>query len=607
MTELGIIEEARGSLWGILWRGLTLSREFLRGAGVTVTLGLLAVGGRVVVPVALQRSLDHIIAGGSLNGVTRPVAAAVAAVIITAIANYCVSVRLYYRSEAGLVDVRLRAFRHIHALPLVRQEAQPRGALVARVTSDIDTVSSFLQYKGLQLALSGLQLVATTVVMAVYSVPLTLLVWVFQLPLIIFLSRSQRWLSGLFSALAASVAGLLGVVSEELSAAETVRAYRARPYVVARAEAAIGTQYAAQGRAQWGVTAAQSVAELVPGLIIVAVVLAGATLVTQSALTVGDLTAVLFLAVMFVAPTRMAVMSFTEAQRALSGWRRLLGVLDVPAEAGAGSGGLALGDTAPSVRFEEARFAYPGGPTVLHGITVELLAGQRVAVVGQTGSGKTTFAKLACGLVHPASGRVLIGEIPLEDIDRSCLRRRVAMVPQEGFLFDATIAENIRFGVPEMTDEQIERAFAELGLASWLAGLPDGLHTPVGRMGGSLSAGERQLVALVRAHAVDPVVLILDEATSAVDPATEDQIQRAMDRLTSGRTAIVIAHRLASAQTADTILVFDGGRVVEAGPHDDLLRRQGTYAALHDAWIVRPRAALAPAAPRSRAACGTPT
>lgn len=592
MTQLARIEEAPGSAWAIMRRGMTVSDAFLRGMGMTAALALVAVTGRVVLPVALQRALDHVTRGeSSLGGVLWPIATAALAVVITAVSSYWVSVRLYQSSEAGLFSARLRVFRRIHALPLVRQEAQPRGALVARVTSDIDTVSSFLQYKGLQLALSALQLVATTIVMACYSVPLTLLVWAFQLPLIVFLNRSQRWLSGLFSKLQEGVAGLLGVASEELSGAETVRAYRAEPYAVARADGAIGDLYAAQTRCQWGVTAAQTAAELVPSLITVALVLAGATLVEKSELTLGDLTAVLFLAVLFVTPTRMAVMTFAEAQQALAGWRRLLGILDVPAEtADEAAGKSALGAEAASVRFDHVRFAYPGGPAVLHDITVELKAAQRVAVVGQTGSGKTTFAKLACGLVRPSSGRILIAGLALETIDQQSLRRRMTIVPQEGFLFDATIAENIRFGVPDMTDEQIAHAFAELGLESWLAKLPRGLQTPVGRMGTSLSAGERQLVALARAHATDPAVLILDEATSSVDPATEDQIQKAMVNLTRGRTAIVIAHRLASAQTADNVLVFDSGRIVEAGPHAELLRLQGVYAALHDAWIVRPQA-----------------
>ncbi|MFK0195193.1 ABC transporter ATP-binding protein [Kitasatospora sp. NPDC090308] len=584
------ISEAPGGAWAVMRRGIALSDEFLRGITATVLLGLVAVAGRVALPVALQRALDGATRDGAGTGaVVWPVVGAGVAVVTTAAAGYWVSVRLYRASEAGLAATRTSAFRHIHDLPLVVQEAEPRGALVARVTSDVDTVSSFLQYKGLMLALSALQMLTTTLVMAYYDLRLTLLVWAFQLPLIVFLNRSQNSLSRLFGTLQDRLAGLLGVTGETLNGGETIRVYGARGYAVARADRAVADVHAAQTRCQWGTTAAQTVAELVPSLITVALVLVGARL-TGDGLTVGDLTAFLFLAVLFVTPTRMGVTAFTEAQRALSGWRRLLGVLAVQAQDPVNDAArTVLGAEPAAISFAGVRFAYPGGHEVLHGVSVVMEPGQRVAVVGETGSGKTTFAKLACGLLRPSGGQVLIGGVPVDRIDQGSLRRRVVIVPQEGFLFDTTIAENIRFGVPDADDGRIRRAFRELGLDEWLESLPLGLRTPVGVQGGSLSAGERQLVALARAHAADPAVLLLDEATSAVDPATEDRIQRALEKLTTGRTAVVVAHRLVSAQSADTVLVFDRGRIVEAGPHAELLARDGTYAALHDAWITRPQ------------------
>ncbi|QMU67377.1 ABC transporter ATP-binding protein [Streptacidiphilus sp. P02-A3a] len=585
------ISEDTGGVGSVMRRGIGLSEEFLRGIAATAVLGLVAVVGRVALPIAVQQALDHATSPGDSTGaVVWPVAGAAIAVTVTAITSYWVSVRLYRSSEAGLAATRVSAFRHIHGLSLVTQEAEPRGALVARVTSDIDTISGFLQYKGLMLALSALQMVTTTVVMACYDVRLTLLVWAFQLPLILFLGRTQKALARLFGRLQNRVATLLGVTSETLMGAETIRAHSAQSYAVARADEAIEDVHAAQLRCQWGTTTAQTVAELVPCLITVALVVVGARLTGGSGLTVGDLTAFLFLAVLFVTPTRMGVTAFTEAQRALSGWRRLLGVLAMRTQApDDGTATVVLGPDPAGIHFEGVSFRYPGGRPVLHELSVAIEPGQRVAIVGETGSGKTTFAKLACGLVRPSGGRVLVGGVAVDRIDQASLRQRVVIVPQEGFLFDTTIAENIRFGVPDASDARIERAFRELGLREWLESLPLGLGTRVGRQGGSLSAGERQLVALVRAHAADPAVLILDEATSAVDPATEDRIQQALERLTRGRTALVVAHRLVSAQSADTVLVFDAGRIVEAGSHSDLLARDGSYAALHDAWITRPQ------------------
>jgi putative ABC transport system ATP-binding protein len=214
---------------------------------------------------------------------------------------------------------------------------------------------------------------------------------------------------------------------------------------------------------------------------------------------------------------------------------------------------------------------------------------RRVAIVGETGSGKTTFAKLVTRLMDPVEGRVLLGSdaggwVPLHEVAFDSLRTRVVMVPQDGFLFDATVADNVRYGRPGMTDAQVAVAFEELGLGTWLEGLPEGVATHVGQRGESLSAGERQLVAVARAYVADPDLLVLDEATSAVDPATERRLTHALDRLTDGRTTLTIAHRLSTAERADEILVVDAGRVVQRGSHDELVDADGPYARLHASW-----------------------
>ena len=211
-------------------------------------------------------------------------------------------------------------------------------------------------------------------------------------------------------------------------------------------------------------------------------------------------------------------------------------------------------------------------------------------MVGETGSGKTTFAKLLTRLMDPTSGRVLIGGVPLGEVAFSSLRSRVVMVPQDGFLFDESVADNVRYGRPAATDAQITDAFARLGLADWLAGLPDGVRTPVGERGEALSVGERQLVAVARAYVADPDLLVLDEATSAVDPATEVRLARALDSLTRGRTTLTIAHRLATAEAADEVIVVDAGRVVQRGPHSALVAEPGPYARLHLSWTAQRRA-----------------
>ena len=209
--------------------------------------------------------------------------------------------------------------------------------------------------------------------------------------------------------------------------------------------------------------------------------------------------------------------------------------------------------------------------------------------MGETGSGKTTFAKLLTRLMDPSSGQILVDGVPLKEVRFSSLRERIVMVPQDGFLFDATLGENIRYGRPSVTDEDLVLALTELGLADWLEGLPNGLATPVGQRGESMSAGERQLVALTRAYIADPDLLVLDEATSAVDPGTEVRIQRALEGLTRGRTAISIAHRLSTAEAAEEVIVFDRGRIVQHGPHTELVAVPGVYADLYASWSAQLR------------------
>jgi ATP-binding cassette, subfamily B, bacterial len=576
-----------------LRRGLRLMPEFRRGLPVTFLLALIATAGRVVVPIAVQQTIDRGLSGRGgpdLGLVQRLVLVCAVVVVITAFSVYRMNVRLFRTTETALAGLRVRAFRHVHDLSMLHQQGESRGSLVSRVTSDVDQLSVFLQWGGVLGVISVGQLIVATVVMAIYSWQLTLLVLVCFVPLAVLVRLFAQKLARVYGVVRERVGDVLAAVAESVVGASTVRAYGIRERTAARIDGAIDRHYQASVHAQKVTAAVYVSGEFVAAVANAAVVVVGVVLGLAGDISAGTLIAFLFLVTLFVSPVQTASEVLNEAQNAIAGFRRVLDVLDTqpdvrdPAQADP-----AHARTLPpgplDVRFQRVSFAYsPGGRPALDGVDLTIAPRTRIAIVGETGSGKTTFAKLVTRLMDPTEGQVLVGGVPLPEIAFSSLRERVVMVPQDGFLFDASVADNVRYGRPGLTDAQISCAFDELGLGDWVAGLSHGVATPVGQRGESLSAGERQLVAVARAYVADPDLLVLDEATSAVDPATEMRLTRALDALTDGRTTLTIAHRLSTAERADEVLVVDAGRVVQRGSHADLVDAPGPYAALHASW-----------------------
>lgn len=584
---------------GTLRRGVQVSPQLVQGIGLTFLLAVLAAVGKVVVPVTVQQTIDSgVLApeGPDLRRVALLVAGAVLALAAGGLCSALVNVRLFRASEAGLAELRVRAFRHVHDLSVLTQNTERRGSLVSRVTSDVDTISLFVQWGGIMLLVSTLQVLVATVLMAIYSWQLTVLVWACFLPLAIALRPLQARVNRAYTRVRERVGAMLGAVSEAVVGAETIRAYGVQRRVQRKIDASISATRDAQVTAQNTVAMVFSSGVLVANLVLAVVVVAGTALGVAGDLSVGALLAFLFLVQLFTGPVQQATEVLNELQNAVAGWRRVLGIIDTPVQvADPGADGVPSPRGPAHVRLDGVGFAYPDGPPVLHDVHVDLPAGASVAVVGATGSGKTTIAKLVTRLMDPTHGAVLLDGVDLRSVRPADLRRRVVMVPQEGFLFDTTLAENLSYGLREQPadtaagHDRLRDALAELGLADWLAELPGGLTTPVGQRGESLSAGERQLVALARAYLADADLLVLDEATSAVDPATEVRIARALDSLTSGRSTITIAHRLSTAEAADLVVVVDAGRVVEFGPHTDLVAADGVYARMHEAWVAQTR------------------
>ncbi|NYH50940.1 MULTISPECIES: ABC transporter ATP-binding protein [Nocardiopsis] len=572
-----------------LRRGLRLSPEFARGLWLTLAFAVVATAGKVIVPVAVQQIIDNGLTGNDgpdLDFVTRMVTVCAALLVVTMVCSYLMNVRLYRATESGLATLRRKAFRHVHDLSVLTQNSERKGALVSRVTSDVDQISTFMQWGGMLLLVSSGQLLVATVLMAVYSWQLTLVVWICFLPLLFGVRWLQRLLSKAYLKVRENTGDMLGVIGETVTGAAVIRAHGIERRTAERIDTTVLTTRRSQIRAQRLSVAVSPFAEIIAAVGNTAVVLIGVWLGLGGDLTAGQLIAFLFLMTLFIQPMMMATEIFNEAQNAIAGWRRVLGVLDtVPDIADPGEAGRELPRGPVRVSFEEVTYSYPEGPVVLDDVSVEVTPGTRLAVVGETGSGKTTFVKLLTRLMDPDEGTVRLDGVDLREVAFSSLRGRVVMVPQEGFLFDSSLGDNIRFARPESTDAELEAAITELGLSDWLDGLAHGLDTPVGQRGESMSAGERQLVALVRAYVADPDLLVLDEATSAVDPHTEVRIQRALDRLTRGRTSVTIAHRLSTAEAADRVLVFDAGRIAQSGSHTELAAQPGVYADLYASWV----------------------
>ncbi len=579
------------SAWRTIGRGVELSPELKEGFWGTLFFAVVATLGRVVVPIAVQQTLDRGLgaAGGPDTGfmTTMAVVAAVA-IVVTSAASYLMTSRLFTTAERGLATLRIKAFRHVHDLPLLTQSTERRGALVARVTSDVDQVSQFLVFGGMIAVVSVGQILVATVIMAVYSWQLTIVVWLCFAPLFLSLRYFQRKLSEAYGTVRRQVGAMLSAVSEPVVGAAVVRSYAIEARTQERIDTAIDRHRAASTKAQ-GLTAFSfSLGGVSAGLANAGVLIVGVLLGVDGDITAGKVLAFAFLVTLFVGPVQMGTQVLTDAQNAIAGWRRVIGILDTPADVvDPGDAGTVLPRGPVSIEFDAVDFAYPGGGRVLHDVSLTIEPGRRVAVVGETGSGKTTLAKLLTRLMDPTSGVVRLDGVDLREVPFASLRERVVMVPQEGFLFDADLAANARYGRLDATDDDIRAAATELGLADWLDGLPHGLDTRVGQRGESLSAGERQLVALLRAHLADPDLLVLDEATSAVDPQLEMRIGRALERLMSGRTSVTIAHRLSTAENADEVLVVDAGRVVQRGPHEELVRVEGVYRRLHDSWVAQ--------------------
>ena len=576
----------------VMKRGITVSPELRAGLAITVVMALTAAVGRLIVPILVQLVLDNgVLSDDGYDGayVWTVSMAALAVVLLVAAASRVALIRLVDMAETVLMNLRVRVFEHIHRLSLADHTESRRGVLVARVTSDVETLARFTQWGLISWIIDTAIIAGTIAVMLWYSWPLTLLVLVIHVPLVPFLRWVQRSQFVSYGKVRSRVAETLGHVSEAVTGAQVIRAYGYGEPVRERLDDAIERQFAQQQRSQVWFACMLPVVDVVSSISLAAAVGIGVWYRDDLGLEVGELVAFLFLVNLLLQPIAQLGEVLDQTQTALAGWWKVLRVLDVPVDVVEPSEGTAPAAGPLEVELEGIGFSYRTGPPVLRDVSFTIPAESVVAVVGETGSGKTTCARLLTRLADPTEGVVRVGGVDLREVDPDARRAAIRMVPQDGFLFDVSIRDNIAYGREGTTAAEVEQAIDVLGLRGWIETLPDGLDTVVGERGGRLSVGERQLVALARAQVADPGLLVLDEATSAVDPETEEALAAALDRLAGGRTMISIAHRLSTAERADLVIVFDKGRVVQMGPHEDLVAVPGIYQTLYESWLGNTR------------------
>jgi ATP-binding cassette subfamily B protein len=484
--------------------------------------------------------------------------------------------------EGFLQSLRIRVFDHLQKQSLGFFDRNKSGVLVARMTADIESMSELVQW-GLLQFVSAILLVGFSLVLAFVVSWQLALIGLLVMPVIIVASRKfQRDSNAAYLDVRENIGQNLSTLQEGIAGVRVIQAYAREPEQRRRFKESNRDLYDSHVHSVRVSTWYFGLVETAGVLATALIVGVGGWLYTNDVVMVGQIVSVVLLYAQLFEPVQQLSQLYNTVQSSAASLNKLFGILDTEPDIQDGDQEL---PRSGELIVRDVGFRYPATEAaVLTDVSITVADGERLALVGPTGAGKSTLAKLMARLYDPTQGSISFGGIDLRDATLASLRHRVVVVPQEGFLFGGTIADNVRIARSDATDDDVRAAFDAIGALERFEEFDEGIHTEVRERGSRLSAGERQLVSLARAALVDPAVLVLDEATSNLDPGTEFIVERALDSLMSGRTTIVVAHRLSTIQRADRIGVIDGGRLAELGNHAELVALNGRYAALADAW-----------------------